>query len=560
VTAGIPGAGIGGLFYLGNALLMPIHELWRWSRGKSSRASRQVVRRQFAIAAGSIAAMWAMVWMISALAAIQPAVASFAGLHRGVAGQPSLPVVFSYSALSVGAATLVLVLLSVQALRFAVSPCAVSAPRILVLAFVLALPCATEGQDIDRLQRADAALKSGDAVTAEREYRVILELNPEQSRATFRLAQLLEKRDKPQAERLYRKYIGLEPEDAWGYMALAELLARDHRYDEAVSLYDTAVRLEPNESDAVDGRERILEIQKDDRSNRFAIEPAFSFSRDSDGNNKVRAVAGGDIAVTQGARFGVSVGHTRISDAFSDNSVKDFMLTARMLSKAALQFDAGVGAVRVARETLPVARVRLRASAPENKIRIDMRLNRALLDATPLLTANRVVRTEVSMRPDVGIGSRLRLRGTGGAGWMTGGGEKNNRYIVGGGTALTLTRAIEVSANFAQVQYRQASAVGYFAPSRIQTADIGSYMEFETERAVIAFDFGGGVERFREHGATFGEWRSALRGYSLLAFRLTPGKELRFEIDGYNTQAGPVAAPTSGWKYGSLSASFRWAL
>jgi hypothetical protein len=343
-------------------------------------------------------------------------------------------------------------------------------------------------------------------------------------------------------------------------MALAELLARDRRYDEAVSLYGTAIRLEPTESEAVDGRERILEIQKDDRSNRFAIEPSFSLSRDSDGNNRVRAVVGGDIGGTQGARFGLSVGRTRISDAFSDNSLKDFMFTARMRSKSALQFDAGVGAVRVARETLPAARVRLRASGPSNKIRLDMRFNRALLDATPLLTANRVVRTEVSMRPDIGLGSRLRLRGTGGAGWMTGGGEKNNRYIVGAGTALNLTRTVEISANFAQVQYRHASAAGYFAPSRIQTADIGSYMEFETEHAVIAFDFGGGVERFREHGAIFGKWRPALRGYSLLAFRLTPGKELRFEVDGYNTQAGPVAAPTSGWKYGSLSASFRWAL
>ncbi len=530
---------------------MPVGELWRLAHGRSSRASRQVVRRQFAIALSSVAGMWFTAWLISVIVTSQPALASYAGLQWRGTAQQNLPQLFSYSALYIGAVTLVLVLLSVQVLRLVVSSRvslrpAARVPRILILVFALMVPSVAEGQV--------------DPVTAEREYRAALKMNPDQSRATFRLAQIVEKRDRQEAERLYRRYIELEPQDAWGYIALAELLGRDRRYDEAVSLYDAAVRLEPDESDAVDGRSHMVELQKADRSNRPAIEPSFSISRDSDGNTRMRTAIGGDVGVVNGARIGLSVGHTQISDTLGDRTLKDFMFTAGVRPNSAFQFDAAVGAARVAQETLPTARVRLRASAPANKARMDLRFNRSLLDATPLLTANRIVRSEVSMRPDVAVGSRFRLRGIGGAGWITGAGETNNRYTVGGGTAFNIAPAVELSANFTQVQYRRASRAGYFAPSRIHTLDVGSYMEFETERALIALDFGAGAERFREHSARFGAWRPSLRGYGLLAFRLSPGKELRFELDGYNSQAGPIAAPTSGWKYGSVSASFRWTL
>ena len=529
---------------------MPARELWRLAHGRSSPASRRVVGRQFAIALGSVAGMWFTAWMISVIAT-QPALASYAGSQWGGTVQPNLPRLLGYSALYVGGATLILVLLSVQVLRFVVSSSAsmksaARAPRILLLAFALMLPSTVQGQAVDNL-------------TAEREYRAVLELDPDQSRATFRLAQLLEQRDRDEAERLYRRYIELEPEDAWGYIALAELLGRDRRYDEAVSLYDAAFRLEPNESDAVDGRTRMVELQEADRSNGPAVEPSFSISRDSDGNTRVRSVIAGDVAVVNGMRVGLSIGHTRISDMTGDRTLKDFMFTTAVRPNSTLQFDAAVGAVRLAQETLSTARLRLRASTPANKARMDLRFNRTLLDATPLLTANRVVRNEVTIRPDVAVGSHFRLRGIGGAGWMTGG-EENNRYTTGGGAAWNLAPAIDLSANFTQVQYRRTSSAGYFAPARIHTADIGSYMEFETESTLIALDFGAGVERFREHGARFGAWRPALRGYGLLAFRLRPGRELRFELDGSNTQAGPVAAPTSSWKYGSVSASFRWTL
>jgi len=90
--------------------------------------------------------------------------------------------------------------------------------------------------------------------------------------------------------------------------------------------------------------------------------------------------------------------------------------------------------------------------------------------------------------------------------------------------------------------------------------DAGSYMEFESSVGLIVVDFGAGAERVKGHGEMYGAWRRSLRAYGMFSFPLRPGRELRLELEGYDTQAGPLVAPTSGWKYGSVAVSFRLAL
>ena len=56
-TAGIPGTGLGGLFYLLLAFWMPLAELSRTLRGRSSRERWRHVGTQFALACGIVAAV-----------------------------------------------------------------------------------------------------------------------------------------------------------------------------------------------------------------------------------------------------------------------------------------------------------------------------------------------------------------------------------------------------------------------------------------------------------------------------------------------------------------------
>ncbi|MGQ0645677.1 MAG: hypothetical protein ACT4O3_09320 [Elusimicrobiota bacterium] len=77
MTAGLPGSGIGGLFYLLTALLMPLHELGMALKGASSPQRRRVVAFQSTIALGIVLMVWATGWALGWLiqAAGQPAFA-----------------------------------------------------------------------------------------------------------------------------------------------------------------------------------------------------------------------------------------------------------------------------------------------------------------------------------------------------------------------------------------------------------------------------------------------------------------------------------------------------
>lgn len=64
MTAGLPGAGIGGLFYFCLVLLMPLRELYLTALGRSSLARWKVVGFQFSMVTGIFAALWSEAWLI----------------------------------------------------------------------------------------------------------------------------------------------------------------------------------------------------------------------------------------------------------------------------------------------------------------------------------------------------------------------------------------------------------------------------------------------------------------------------------------------------------------
>jgi hypothetical protein len=58
VTAGLPGTGIGGLFYLISALLMPFREAFRAIIGRGDRAKGQMALQQGGMALTILGAVW----------------------------------------------------------------------------------------------------------------------------------------------------------------------------------------------------------------------------------------------------------------------------------------------------------------------------------------------------------------------------------------------------------------------------------------------------------------------------------------------------------------------
>ena len=123
-----------------------------------------------------------------------------------------------------------------------------------------------------------------------------------------------------------------------------------------------------------------------------AFQPRFGWSRDSDGNTQMRTGLNGDFGVADAARLGLSVGHTRVSDPIDQQSFQDFSVNSTMRPRAGILIDVAGGAVRTDRTTA-TGHLRLRASTPGNRSTFDLRLNRRLLDATPLLVSNNMFET-----------------------------------------------------------------------------------------------------------------------------------------------------------------------
>ncbi len=64
MTAGLPGTGIGCLFYLISALCMPFIELYLTCRGRSSRQRWRLVATQFGLAVGIAGGFWVTGWCL----------------------------------------------------------------------------------------------------------------------------------------------------------------------------------------------------------------------------------------------------------------------------------------------------------------------------------------------------------------------------------------------------------------------------------------------------------------------------------------------------------------
>jgi len=267
MTVGVPGTGIGGMFYLVSALAMPLRQAYRSLRRRPSSGKWRVVAGQTAMALAILAAIWVTGWLlgiaITASAAIVRPPHLLAGAHPGS--------VLRTAALVLSAATLAAVLLGVELLRLWVDRGAARAEsrkQIMRVAVLVLLAAAADGtrtvaaQDTSalarRLARADSAFAAGDAGTAAREYAAALAVDSENSHATYRLADLSKRSDPARALELFRRYVALEPSDPWAFIALGDALARSGKYGDALRSYDDALRLAPGERDAVIGRLRVL--------------------------------------------------------------------------------------------------------------------------------------------------------------------------------------------------------------------------------------------------------------------------------------------------------------
>jgi len=583
VTAGLPGTGLGGIFYLASALAMPLREAFLRLR-KRSAGDWRTITLQFAIAGGILGGIWATGWLLGRVFAAARPLAAFGA---------TLPPVHVLGRVSVALAfgTLALVLGGVELLRLFVDP----RPRRLRtvsdreplplseeraarewhrIALLLTLAVAADGRTAlaqsaaPRVARADSAWTAGDSALAAREFAAVVAGDPYNSHATYRLAQLT-RHNPEEALRLFRRYVELEPSDAWGYLAVADALAKAGRYADAVDWYDRALALAPEEQEAIAGRARALARA---RVTAPAITPLVGGSRDSDGNTTQRIggrIEFGEIQTPGRLRLGVEATRDRISDGVTETGLDQLALRATWRPRPGATVDVAAGGTRLdsiiggsGATLLPTGRVRARWRSSAHGPGLDVRAQRGVLAASPQLVTNRVVRTELGVIAEVPVGS-LRLRGIGRTAALSDSLDVNHRTTLGGIVAVALSPVAELSGGVHQIRYAHASTAGYFAPRLVQIVEAGTYVELESPGGwLFSLDAGAGVQRVADQGGPVGPWSHALRGYSLIVAPLTPGggRALQLELEGEDSAVAREAVTSGQWRYGSVALSLRWAL
>jgi hypothetical protein len=116
MTVGLPGVGIGGIFYLASALLMPVRSLVAVLRGRPHEARWALALRQAALAGGILGALW-LTGLALGWAFVHLAPEATQRVARGGRSATSVSNVVRTSALVLSLGTLAAVLAFVQLLR-----------------------------------------------------------------------------------------------------------------------------------------------------------------------------------------------------------------------------------------------------------------------------------------------------------------------------------------------------------------------------------------------------------------------------------------------------------
>jgi hypothetical protein len=87
MTAGLPGTGIGGLFYLLLVLFMPLRETFRGLRGRGDVRRWRIIGGKLALAGAILVALWLEAWVLFELLGLRTLLAASTGASVGQAAR-----------------------------------------------------------------------------------------------------------------------------------------------------------------------------------------------------------------------------------------------------------------------------------------------------------------------------------------------------------------------------------------------------------------------------------------------------------------------------------------
>lgn len=307
-----------------------------------------------------------------------------------------------------------------------------------------------------------------------------------------------------------------------------------------------------------------------------AVEPAWVTSRDSAGNVNQNIKVQSDFAVGDSARLGLLFGQDFVYNSLprSDIGTQDIRqagVTSQWHPNDAVKFDAMVGVSQLGATTtndgsirqafIPISKVQALFTPAGGVVKVDLQFKRFIFDLSPELVANRAVRNDFVLHPQISLPSGWRFRELAEMGPVTSTGESNARFNSESTVGHKLGKASELYSTYSTLHYAQPSNAGYFSPDLVQNIAGGWTTDLDRKSLSLSLDLGAGAGHARAHGSDFGPWGLSLEAQSYLTWSFDSGRELRASYEFYYDQSNPAvaAAPSGAWHMSVVTVSFRWA-
>lgn len=447
----------------------------------------------------------------------------------------------------------------------------------------------------------DALARSGDVSGALAQYDAAERIAPNERDVHVGRARVLARADRTDdAIAAYERWLARTPNDAEAWRELAAQQRKAGRYDEQIASLQHARALgnAPKTASAV-----TRQIERAHRAGQAIIEPRVFGSRDSDGLTTTGVGLSLTSPLLGRARLSATTAAGSAGDGTVSRASQGVALGLEYRPLAQLRFQLAGGMARADRslivigqtttptsptptpsrpgrggtlpigmspggtgttsssESFPVGNARLRWRKPGNAIAIDARASRQLLDASPYLVAQGVLRDEASLALDLRLVGPLRVRGFGKVDDIHNADESNGRQTWGGALVIA-PAAYEISLRAQTMRYDTATALAYFAPRDVQTVELGTYFEHETDRGVtLAMDLGGGAQQVSEWSSAVAAWSPTFHAWTQLVVPLNDALALGTEVEAYDSRIGndvrSVSATASRWRYASANLSLR---
>jgi hypothetical protein len=328
--------------------------------------------------------------------------------------------------------------------------------------------------------------------------------------------------------------------------------------------------------DAVANSSTSDDTEKDSNP-RVVAEPAWLITSDSAGNVDQRINLRSDFAVGEHVRLGLMLGQAFVYNTLANSparteQIHEAGVIGQWQPNQVFTFNGMVGVSQlngtvtdgeqaVRQAVILVTNLQLHIAPSGGTVKLDAGFKRFIFDLSPELVANRAVRNDFILHPQIRLSSGWRVRGLAEIGPVTSAGESNARYNSEFTVGRKLGKASELYSTYGTLHYAKTSAAGYFSPDLVQNIVSGWNTDVDRKSVSLSLDFAAGAGHAKNHGADYGPWGLSVQAQSYVTWTLDSGNEVRASYEFYYDQSNPAIATESvagAWHMSVVTFSFHW--